>query len=95
MRSHPQRAPPRSLEGTALAGFAYVQAGEYFLSEGDLVASVPTLNVSSNLVHTPLGGCIALQLVGAVRQWVEIRKCKQILVHTTGGIEPTKTDRFF
>jgi len=78
----------------ALAGFAYVQAGEYFLSEGDLVATVLTLNVARDLARTPLGGRVALRLVAAVRQWAGARGCTHLLVHATGGIDPSGTDRF-
>jgi hypothetical protein len=88
---------PGSADGApgGLVGFAYVQAGEYFLAERDLVATVLTLNVTEVVTGTPFGGRVALKLAAAVRQWARARACKHVLVHATGGIEPARTDRFF
>ncbi|WP_425089657.1 N-acetyltransferase family protein [Stappia sp.] len=78
-----------------LVGFAYVQAGEYFLAERDLLATVLALVTRQEIAGTPLGGRAALRLVAALRQWARERACKHVLVHATGGIEPARTDRFF
>ena len=89
------RSAPGASDDVVLAGFAFVQAGEYFLSEGDLVATVLTLNVTRNLVRTPLGGRVALRLVAAMRRWAEARACQHLFVHATGGIDPARADHFF
>ncbi|MCA1298111.1 hypothetical protein [Stappia indica] len=86
---------PEPPEGGALAGLAYVQAGEYFLSDGDLVATVLTINITPEIVRTPLGGRVALRLVRAVRRWSDARGCRRLLVHATSGENPARTDRFF
>ena len=88
---------PGRADGAAggLVGFAYVQAGGYFLAERDLLVTVLTLNVTEAVTGTPFGGRVALKLVAAVRQWARERACRHVLVHATSGIEPARTDRFF
>ncbi|TYC53804.1 hypothetical protein FMN50_13605 [Rhodobacterales bacterium] len=78
-----------------LLGLAAVQAGEYFLGEGTLIATVQTLNISRKLSGTLLGGKVALRLVQAVRHWAKARNCEHLLVHVTNGENAEEADRFF
>jgi len=78
-----------------LLGFASVHAGEHFLGEGTLIATVQTLNISQRLSGTLLGGKVALRLVQAVRHWAKTRNCAHLMVHVTNGDNAEDADRFF
>jgi len=78
-----------------LLGFASVQAGEHFLGQGTLIATVQTLNISEKLSGTLLGGKVALRLVQAVRHWAKARSCAHLMVHVTNGENAEDADRFF
>eukprot|EP00903_Cladosiphon_okamuranus_P001208 g1206.t1 len=78
-----------------LLGFASVHAGEHFLGEGTLIATVQTLNTSQRLTGTLLGGKVALRLVQAVRHWAKTRNCAHLMVHVTNGDNAEDADRFF
>jgi len=78
-----------------LLGFASVHAGEHFLGEGTLIATVQTLNISQRLAGTLLGGKVALRLVQAVRHWAKVRNCAHLMVHVTNGDNAEDADRFF
>lgn len=76
-------------------GFASIHAGEYFLGEGTLVATVQALVVAPELAGTLLNGKVALRLFQGVRHWAKTRNCAHLLVHATAGLEPKASDRFF
>jgi len=78
-----------------LLGFASVQAGEHFLGQGTLIATVQTLNISQKLSGTLLGGKVALRLVQAVRHWAKTRNCAHLMVHVTHGENAEAADKFF
>ncbi|WP_422376202.1 hypothetical protein [Roseibium sp.] len=78
-----------------LLGFASVHAGEHFLGEGTLIATVQTLNISQKLSGTLLGGKVALRLVQAMRHWAKTRNCAHLMVHVTNGDNAEDADRFF
>jgi GNAT superfamily N-acetyltransferase len=84
---------PLKIDG--LLGFASVQAGEYFLGTGTLIATVQTLNISQKIAGTLLGGKVALRLVQAVRHWAKERGCAHLMVHVTNGENAEDADRFF
>jgi hypothetical protein len=83
------------LKPDSLHGFASIHAGEYFLGNGSLIATVQTLNISKKLAGTLLGGKVALRLVKAVRHWAKIRNCEHLLVHVTNGVDAHEVDKFF
>ncbi|MEJ8476856.1 hypothetical protein [Roseibium algae] len=79
----------------SLLGFVSVYAGEYFLGEGTLIATVQTLNIAPHLSGSLLGGKVALRLVQAVRHWAKTRSCEHVLFHVTNGVDAPAADRFF
>ncbi|MBG6155993.1 hypothetical protein IWQ52_002041 [Labrenzia sp. EL_159] len=78
-----------------LYGFASVQAGEYFLGSGTLIATVQTLNISQRISGSFLGGKVALRLFKALRHWSQTQGCEHLMAHVTNGMGVEDADRFF
>lgn len=91
----PCRGADEPLAEDELLGFASVQAGEHFLGQGTLIATVQALNISQKLTGTLLGGKVALRLVQAVRHWAKTPSCAHLIVHVTNGENAEDADKFF
>lgn len=87
--------PLETQDDNGLCGFASVHAGEYFLGEGALIATVQTLNISGKLEGTLLAGKVAVRLMQAIRHWAQTRDCQYLITHVTNGHDPARADRFF
>jgi len=74
-------------------GFLFASAGEYFVGTDTLIVTINVIYNSQALRRTLLGGRAAVGLFNAVRRWSSGIGAREIMLHTTSGIESSRVDQ--
>jgi len=76
-----------------LVGAAWATAGEYFIGEGEVLATVHFIAVDTDFCGRLLSAKVFLRLVSSIRAWAKTRGASRLLIHVTTGHELATTDR--
>ena len=76
-----------------LVGAAWATAGEYFIGEGEVLATVHFIAVDTDFCGRLLSAKVFLRLVSSIRAWAKTRGASRLLIHVTTGQELAATDR--
>jgi hypothetical protein len=76
-----------------LVGAAWATAGEYFIGEGEVLATVHFIAVDTDFCGRLLSAKVFLRLVAGIRAWAKTRGASRLLIHVTTGEELAATDR--
>lgn len=75
-------------------GLLWVSTGGYLFGEGGQIATIQAIFVCSKHRNRMNGGSAALGLMSGARSWAIAKGAKEILLHTTLGINSKRTHKF-
>lgn len=74
-------------------GFVYCNVGEPLVGTGLLITTVQVLFVAPSIRETLLGGKAFLGLLNGLTAWSNSRNGKEILIHSTSGVNVSEMSR--
>jgi hypothetical protein len=88
--SGPEQKRP---DNKRIVGLVWATAGEYFLAEEGVLATVHAIAVDRDHLSPIRRAKTFLRLIAGLRQWARTHNARHILVHLTTGRDLRATDR--